>query len=426
MDNYLNYRWPKGPGVQPPPVPSAQPLPPPRGAKGGARRWLAPVAAVLLCLALLGGVSFWAVNGIASLIAQAKPSVPDDPPPRVSREVPRDSGWSPDDLPWGRPDPSVALSAQPAGPAVSGPEVYDAVLPSLVCVEAAYASQFDGVSLGTGVVVSAEGYVLTNYHIIDETVSVRVLPLEGGYRYFGAKVIGFDEEFDLAVLKFDPDGLELTPARLGDSDQLSVGERVYAVGNPMGYLLGSMSTGIVSALGRDEQESGSALGMIQTDTPINPGSSGGALLNEAGQVVGITSAKITGLSREDGEAVEDAAVIENLSLAIPISDAIPFVNHILATGESWRPAMGIRCAAAQIEGREGIRVAEVTGEAPREAGLREGDLIVSANGVPVTTLVELRRVLYRTGAGEELACTVVRGGEEVEISFALMDSLKQK
>lgn len=426
MDNYLNYRWPKGPGVQPPPVPSAPPAPP-RRPKRGARRWLAAAVAVVLCLALLGGVSFWAVNGIAGLMAQAGSAPPDDPAPRVSREVlpPRGSNWSPSDLPWGRPDPSVELSAQPAGPAVSGAQVYEAVLPSLVCVEAAGASQFKGISVGTGVVVSQEGYVLTNYHIIDETVSVRVLLLDSPDRYFTAKVIGFDEEFDLAVLKFEPKGVELTPARLGDSDQLAVGDRVYAVGNPMGYLLGSMSMGIVSALGRDEQESGSALGLIQTDAPLNPGNSGGALLNEAGQVVGITSAKVTGLSREDGEAVEDAAVIENLGLAIPISDAIPFINHILATGESWRPAMGITCSAVTAGGRRGIQVAEVTGEAPKEAGLRKGDLIVSANGVPVATLVELRRVLYRTGADGELTCTVLRGGEELELSFALMDSLKQ-
>ena len=430
MDNYLNYRWPKGPGVQPPPVPSDRPLPPPRKAKRSARSWLIPTVAVVLCLALLGGASFWAVNGIANILTQMEPAGPDedpggDPRPWPSWEAPRDSDWPPDDLPWGKPDPSVTLSAQPAGPAVTGPEVYEAVRPSLVCVEAAHSSQFRGVSVGTGVVVSAEGYVLTNYHIIDETVSVRVLLLDDPNRYFTAKVIGFDEEFDLAVLKFNPGDVRLTPARLGDSDQLSVGERVYAVGNPMGYLLGSMSTGIVSALGRDEQESGSALGLIQTDAPLNPGNSGGALLNEAGQGGGITSAKITGLSREDGEAVEDAAVIENLGLAIPISDALPFVNHILATGESWRPAMGIQCSAVQVDGRKGIQVGEVTGDAPREAGLKKGDLIVSANGVPVATLVELRRVLYRTGAGVELSCTVVRGGEEMEISFALTDSLKQ-
>lgn len=426
MDNYLNYRWPKGPGVQPPAVPgAAPPLPPPRKPKRGVRRWLAPVVSIVLCLALLGGVSFWAVNGIAGMIAQAEPAVPDDPRPRVSREVLRDSDWSPDDLPWGEPDPSVTLSAQPAGPALTGREAYKAALPTLVCVESAHAKHYEGVSVGTGVVVAREGYVLTNYHIIDEGVAIWVQLLEGSDRRFTARVVGFDEEFDLAVLKFDPDGVELTPAQLGDSDQLEVGDRVYAVGNPMGYLLGSMSTGIVSALGRDEQEAGSALGLIQTDAPLNPGNSGGALLNEAGQVVGITSAKITGLSREDGEALEDAAVIENLGLAIPISDAIPFVNHILATGESWRPAMGITCVETAVDGRRGIQVREVTGKAPKEAGLKAGDLIVSANGVPVATLVELRRVLYRTGVEGELTCAVLRGGEEIEISFLLMDSLKQ-
>ena len=426
MDNYLSHRWPQGPGVQPPPVPHPAALrrPVPVRRSRSPRRWLVPAVCIALCLALLGGISFWAVNGLAALLSSVEFRDPFGDPPRTSWQLPDQSDWSPEDLPWGEPDPSVSLAVEPAaGSALSGRDVHQRVLPSIVYVEAT-AKGHTGAFSGTGVVVTGSGYVLTNYHIIDETVSVRVLLVEGDYRYFKAKVIGFDQEFDLAVLKFDPEGLELTPARLGDSDALSVGERVYAVGNPMGYLLGSMSTGIVSALGRDEQESGSPLGMIQTDTPLNPGNSGGALLNEAGQVVGITSAKITGLSREDGEAVEDAAVIENLGLAIPITDAIPFINHILATGESWRPAMGIQCSAVQVDGRKGIQVAEVTGAAPREAGLKKGDLIVSANGVPVATLVELRRVLYRTGAGEELTCAVFRGGEEMEISFALMDSLK--
>ena len=119
-------------------------------------------------------------------------------------------------------------------------------------------------------------------------------------------------------------------------------------------------------------------------------------------------------------------VLEGMGLAIPITDAIPFVNHILATGETWRPAIGIQCAAAAVDGRRGIRVAEVTGDAPKEAGLREGDLILTANGAPVASLVELRRVLYRTGADETLFCTVLRDGEIVDVSFALMDSLAQE
>ena len=426
MDNYLRYRWPRGPGVQPPPLPSRPDQPPRAGKKRTLRRWMAPVVSIVLCLVLLGGVCFWAVNGIAGMLAQMEPSLPDDFCPRASREVERDTGWSPDDLPWGDPDPSVALSTQPAGAVLSGREAYQAVLPSLVCVKAGQAGSYAGAaSLGTGVVVTRSGYVVTNYHIIDESVRVQVKLLDGPSRYFEAKVIGFDQEFDLAVLKFDPDGVELTPARLGDSDQLRVGDWVYAVGNPMGNLLGSMSVGIVSALGRDEDAYGSALGLIQVDNPLNPGNSGGALVNESGQLVGITCAKVTGVVREGEEPIDDAVVLEGMGLAIPISDAVPFLNHILATGESWRPAMGIQCAAAEVDGRKGVRVAEVTADAPKEAGLRAGDLILTANGVRVTTLPELRRVLYRTGAEEELTCTVLRRGEERTITFPLMDSLKQ-
>lgn len=425
MDNYLSARWPKGPGAPPPPLPTGRPDGSGRGFKRGARRWLVPAVSILLVLALLGGISFWAVTAIANAIAQAVPSMPDDPRPWVSRHLENSSsGWTPDDLPWGDPDPSVELSPQPAGPVLSGRELYQAALPTLVCVETTHSSPFEG-SVGTGVVVDRAGYVVTNYHIIDEAVKIDVGLLDGSGSLFSARVVGFDEEFDLAMLKFDPKGAELTPARLGDSDQLAVGDWVYAVGNPMGYLLGSMSVGIVSALDRDEDRSGNALGLIQVSNPLNPGNSGGALLNESGQVVGITCAKITGFEREPGESIENAVVLEGMGLAIPITDAVPFLNHILATGKTWRPAMGIRCQAAQLDGRKGIRVAEVTSAAAREAGLRENDLILSANGVSVTSLVELRRVLYRTGADAELTCVVLRNGAEHTVTFPLMDSMAQ-
>jgi len=425
MDNYLGHRWPQGPGVQPPPVPGpAAPAVREKG-KRSPWRWLAPLLGAALCLCLLGGICFWAVNRIAGILAQLPDDLPDDPRPWASRAVEDDPDWSPEDLPWGDPDPSVELFTGRAGPALSGREAYQAVLPALVCVEATHASRFDGVSMGTGVVVTESGYVVTNYHIIEDTVSIQVQLLDGSSRYFDASVIGYDEEFDLAVLKFDPEGAKLTPAQLGDSDQLAVGDRVYAVGNPMGYLRGSMTTGVVSALDRDEDASGSPLGLIQTDAVLNPGNSGGALVNESGQVVGITCAKITGLAREGGESLEDAVVLEGMGLAIPISDAVPFVNHILATGESWRPAMGITCSAATVDGRDGILVKSVDGAAAREAGLRGNDLILSANGVETTSLAQLRRVLYRAGAEEEVSFTVLRGGEELVISFPLMDSLKQ-
>lgn len=422
MDNYLDHRWPQGPGAQPPPVPQVQP-PEPQKAPRRARRWFIPLVAIVLCLSLLSGICVWAVGSIADAIAQAEPDLSDDPPPRISRRVDDDGKWSPDDLPWGDPDPSLTLVTHTAGPALSGREAYQRVLPTLVCVEAVHANRFDGISIGTGVVVDESGYVLTNYHIIDETVNLRVQLLDDPTVFYNAKVIGFDEEFDIAILKFDADGRELTPAQLGDSDELAVGDWVYAVGNPMGYLLGSMSVGVVSALDRDEDASGSALGLIQTDAVLNPGNSGGALVNESGQVVGITCAKITGLVREDGEAIDDAAVLEGMGLAIPITGALPFINHILATGQTWRPAMGITCRARTVDGRKGIEVATVTNPSARTAGLQKGDLIVSANGVDVASLMELRRVLYRTGVDGQLTCIILRDGKEQEVTFDLIDSL---
>lgn len=432
MDNYLSYRWPKGPGLQPPPVPSGRPLPPPRRPGHGVRRWLMSIVSVLLCLSLLGAVCFWAVNGIASIVSQLEPAPSDDQRPQISQVPVHKSDWSPDDLPWGEPDPSVSLAVQPAGAVLTSRRIYQEALPSLVAVEATHKSsresgrdwQFQTRSGGTGIILTSSGYVLTNYHIIDEAVQIRLRLLDGGASY-DAQVIGFEEEFDIAVLKFDPDGAPLTPARLGDSDGLAVGDWVYAVGNPMGSLTGSMSMGIVSALDRDEDAFGSALGLIQIDASINPGNSGGALLNESGQVVGITCAKVTGVLQEEDEAIEDSVVLEGIGLAIPMSDAIPFVNHILATGESWRPAMGIKCAAATVDGRQGIQVRQVTGRAAREAGMKRGDLILSANGRPVTSLVELRRVLYRTGVAGEVTFTVLRSGAQREITFALTDSSEQ-
>ena len=431
MDNYLSYRWPKGPGLQPPPVPapSLRPAPRPK-AKRSPRRWLVPTVCVVLAVALLFGISAWAVNGLANALRNAEfPGSPDDSAPHRTWSIPgsSSSSWTLDDLPWGEPDPSVQLTvAAGTGAALSGRDIHEKVLPSIVYVRATEkGSRGRTYYSGTGIIVTASGYVLTNFHIIEETDSVEVMLLtDQTLTYHDANVIGVDEEFDLAVLKFDGEGLGLTPATLGNSDALAVGDTVYAEGNPMGYLLGSMSSGIVSALDRDT-EVNSNLGLIQIDVPLNPGNSGGALVNDRGQVVGITFSKITGLVRENGESYDTAAVIENIGLAIPISDALPFINRILATGKSWRPSIGIQCVEAEVDGRLGIQVRSVNKGTPaQEAGLREYDLIVSANGQQVTSLIELRRVLYRTGVGGMLHCVVVRDGEELSISFALIDGLE--
>ena len=430
MDNYLFYRWPKGQPQPPPPVPdlTARPVPP-RRAKRTPRQWIVPAVCIVLVLVLLGGVSFWAAQGLADLLASVDSDRGfDDPPAYRTWPGSGGSSWTLDDLPWGEPDPSVQLTVTAGtGAVLSGRDIHEKVLPSIVYVRAMEkGARGQSYFTGTGIIVTASGYVLTNFHIIEDTDAVQVMLLTDQTAYYDAKVIGVDEKFDLAVLKFDGEGLDLTPAQLGDSDQLAVGDTVYAEGNPMGYLLGSMASGIVSAVGRDT-EVDSDLGMIQTDVPLNPGNSGGALVNERGEVVGITSAKITGLVRDDGESYDDAAVIENIGLAIPISDALPFVNRILATGKSWRPSIGITCKAAEVDGRRGILVDSVNAGTPAlEAGLQKDDLIVSANGQQVTDLITLRRVIYRTGADSLLHCIVVREGEELPISFALIDRLEQE
>lgn len=429
MDNYLSHRWPQGPGVQPPPVPHPAALrrPVPVRRSRSPRRWLVPAVCIALCLALLGGISFWAVNGLAALLSSVEFRDPFGDPPRTSWQLPDQSDWSPEDLPWGEPDPSVSLTVEPAaGSALSGRDVHQRVLPSIVYVEAT-AKGHTGAFSGTGVVVTGSGYVLTNYHIIEETDYIEVMLLsDRGRTMHPAQVIGFDEDFDIAVLKFDGEGLGLTPARLGDSDLLAVGDPVYAEGNPLGYLTGTMTEGIVSALDRESEVNSDGMGMIQTSAALNPGNSGGALVNGQGQVVGITSAKITGLMRERDESLEDAAVLENIGLALPITDILPFVNRILATGRSWRPSIGITCFEAAADGRNGLQVKSVEKGVPaREAGLREGDLIVSANGRPVPTLTDLRRAIYRAGLDGEFHCVVVRDGAEVPVSFALVDKLEE-
>ena len=429
MDNYLSHRWPQGPGVQPPPVPHPAALrrPVPVRRSRSPRRWLVPAVCIALCLALLGGISFWAVNGLAALLSSVEFRDPFGDPPRTSWQLPDQSDWSPEDLPWGEPDPSVSLAVEPAaGSALSGRDVHQRVLPSIVYVEAT-AKGHTGAFSGTGVVVTGSGYVLTNYHIIEETDYIEVMLLsDRGRTMHPAQVIGFDEDFDIAVLKFDGEGLGLTPARLGDSDLLAVGDPVYAEGNPLGYLTGTMTEGIVSALERESEVNSDGMGMIQTSAALNPGNSGGALVNGQGQVVGITTAKITGLMRERNESLEDAAVLENIGLALPITDILPFVNRILATGKSWRPSIGITCFEATADGRNGLQVKSVEKGVPaREAGLREGDLIVSANGRPVPTLTDLRRAIYRAGLDGEFHCVVVRDGAEVPVSFALVDKLEE-
>ena len=327
------------------------------------------------------------------------------------KEIPIFAERNPADLPWAQPDPNVSIFVHDQDTQVlTSNQIYDQVLPSVVCVTA---DQGNGsASVGSGVVLTQSGYIVTNFHIIQGGVSLNVSMLSSTANY-DAKLVGYDEELDLAVLKIEAQGL--TPARLGSSDQLSVGDSVYAIGNPMGYLHGTMTEGIISSPTRTIQVDGKDMNLLQTSAALNSGNSGGALTNAYGQVVGITSAKITG--------VENDTVIEGLGLVIPINDTIPFLNQMIHTGQSFRPSLGILCQEVQMDDTSGVYVVSTTADTPAHEALLEGDVILAANGVDTPTLYALTRVLNDTGVGNQVELSVLRDGGVLSISITLYDRL---
>lgn len=285
-------------------------------------------------------------------------------------------------------------------------EIYQKALPSVVSIEAYHE---EGYATGSGVIMSADGYIVTNYHIIEGSQSAWVFLLNENLN-FEAKLVGYSAELDLAVLKVNARGL--TPAEFGSSRSLEVGDAVYALGNPLGYLYGSFADGIISALARNVNVAGYDMSLIQTTTPLNSGNSGGALLNEYGQVVGITSAKIT-----SGTEV----TAEGLGLAIPISDIRGCVNSIIACGEVITPRIGIMCYVTEFRGVTGILVDSVDAGGPAEiAGLLPQDFIIAANGIPVSSVEELKDIFYDVGIGGTVELTVLRGTKEFVLPMILV------
>lgn len=292
-------------------------------------------------------------------------------------------------------------------------EIYRRVLPSVVSI---VVEKENGYGSGSGVVMSADGYVLTNYHVIQGGEKARVDLLDVGATQSGvysyeAKLVGYYADLDIAVLKVEAE--DLLPAQFGPSRDLVVGEPAYALGNPMGYLYGTFTDGIISAVGRTMEVGGYEMSVLQTTAALNSGNSGGALINSSGQVVGITVAKI---------ASSSAASAEGLGLVIPIGEVRGLVNSIIKNGDPVLPFIGIMCYAREFNGQIGIYVDSVEPQAPaRQAGLHHGDLILTANGRPVHTLGELKDVLFDNGLDQPLTVTVLRGSEVLEISFDLFE-----
>lgn len=293
-------------------------------------------------------------------------------------------------------------------------QIYKKVAPSVVGLSCL--GKNSG-STGTGIIMSADGYIITNYHVIDDSISITV-ELEDGNQY-QASLVGGDETSDLAVIKIEASGLPA--AEFGDDRQLEVGDEVAAIGNPLGLeLKGTLTNGIVSAINRDISMDGRSMTLIQTNAALNAGNSGGPLINSYGQVVGVNTMKLSSY----------LSSVEGLGFAIPISLAKPIVDELINQGYvTGRPAIGITgqdvTSRASIYYRipGGILIREVrTGTDAEAKGIMAGDIITAANGTPVSTMDELNAIKAGFVAGDTITLTIYRNGESFDVDVALVDA----
>lgn len=258
---------------------------------------------------------------------------------------------------------------------------------------------------GSGIIISDSGYIVTNEHVIDGASEITVI-LNTGDEYT-ANLIGKDTKTDLAVLKIEPpEGVVLTPAILGDSTTIQVGELAVAIGNPLGQeFSGTTTAGIISAVNRTMTIENRTYNLIQTDAAINSGNSGGPLINQYGEVIGINSIKLS----QSG--------VEGLGFAIAISEAKPIIEDLMSNGYvSGRPLVGI----SVNETRYGMFVASVAeGSGAAAAGLKEGDLISKVDGVVVKSSTELNEIRDTKKPGDVMVFTVMRDGEILELNVTL-------
>ena len=277
---------------------------------------------------------------------------------------------------------------------------------------------------GSGIIISEDGYILTNNHVVSSASSSSYYSLGEAskisvYLYndstaYEASIVGTDEETDLAVIKIDKTGL--TAAELGDSDSVAVGEFAMAVGNPLG-MQSSITAGVISGVNREVTDSdGKTFTVIQTDAAINSGNSGGALVNSQGQVIGINTLKVS------------ATGVEGMGFAIPINSAKPIYEDLIQYNKVRRPYIGIsgrdldQATAQRNNLVEGVYVVSVEEfSAAEKAGIKAGDVIIRADGTDVKTMDELNAVKNTHNIGDQMTIVVNRNGEEKELTLTLQE-----
>ena len=420
--------------------PRPQPTPMGRGRSRRRSNWLGTFVAILLLVILTCGVvyiTFFADvhvqrtgNGLLLYFGtrQAQPAethtVSQSETPAQAETPEADTSSALAAQPAENP-PSVEIESSPAAPAtpasedgadgaLSLQEIYKKCIGSVVSITASAQS---GKSSGTGIVLSADGYLITNHHVIENAQVIAVQTSDD--RQFQASIIGSDEASDLAVLKVD--ATDLQPAEFGDSGKLAVGDRVVAIGDPLGaQLRGTMTSGIVSAINRDLEVNDRTMTLIQTDAALNNGNSGGPLINCYGQVIGINTMKLRSYY---------STTAEGLGFAIPMAVAKPILEELMENGYvAGRPAIGISYDTLPLAFRiyynlpEGVYISAVyDGSDAQAKGVAAGDIITAVNGTRVTSIDELNRVKNQFTAGDSITLTLYNGGNYRDVEVTLID-----
>ena len=310
--------------------------------------------------------------------------------------------------------PSGTSGALPAadGSAMTPAQLYQSNVDSVVAISCtmqttAYGQTVQGTSSGSGFILSADGYVVTNYHVVQNASNITVTTHTGDE---------YDATNDVAVLKVEAEGLSVVS--IGSTSDLSIGDMVVAIGNPLGRLAATETVGYVSGINREVTTDNTVISMLQTDAAINPGNSGGPLFNMYGEVIGITTAKYSGTTNS-------GASIEGIGFAIPIDDVMGIISDLIDYGYVTGAYMGITVkdndkeAAAQFGlPTDGAYVVDVTpGSSADKAGIQSKDLITAVDDHKITTRTDLTRTLRNYKAGDTAQVTVVRSGRELTLTI---------
>lgn len=373
---------------------------------------MAAIIAIALCCSILGGA--FGCAGTAFLLKNSKQEVVAPANTQISQIFEGD-----------RNETVLETNAIDTSKVLTQAELYAKNVNSVVGITTSITTNYWGykttaAASGTGFIITEDGYILTNHHVIENSSSIKVALYNG--ETYKAEIVGYDESNDIAVIKIDAKGL--TPVILGSSDKLNVGDEVVAIGNPLGELTFSLTSGYVSALDREiTLSSNVTMDLIQTDCAINSGNSGGPLFNMYGEVIGITNAKYSG-NGSSGEAS-----IDNIGFAIPIDNVRAIFKSIIENGYVSKPYIGVSVADVSAETQSyglpaGAAVKEIVEGSPAQtAGLEINDIITEVNGGKIKSSSDLVDVVKSSAVGDVLKLKVYRQGKTLDIEITVSEKI---